>query len=103
MSKAIQVSVNILDKEYQIACAPNEEQKLINAASHLDTTMRDIRENGKIFSLERIAVMAALNISNELLSLQENTSDFDQTCEDSLNRSSQKLDDALNRLKQLEI
>lgn len=103
MSKAISVTVNILGKEYIIACAPHEEQQLINAASHLDTTMLDIRENGKIFGLERIAVMAALNISNELLSLQESSTGFDQTCEDSLTRSSKKLDDALHRLKQLEI
>ncbi|MCK5880674.1 MAG: cell division protein ZapA [Sinobacterium sp.] len=103
MSQAIPVTVNIFGKDYQIACAPHEEQQLINAASHLDTTMRDIRENGKIFGLERIAVMAALNLSNELLSLQENNTDFSKTCEDSLSRSSKKLDDALHRLKQLEI
>jgi cell division protein ZapA (FtsZ GTPase activity inhibitor) len=47
--------------------------------------------------------MAALNISNELLSLQESSSDTDQTCVDSINRSNKKLDDALHRLKQLEI
>lgn len=103
MSKAIPVTVHILGKDYQIACAPEEQQKLLDAASHLDTTMHDIRENGKIFGIERIAVMAALNISNELLSLQESTSDTDQTCVDSLHRSNKKLDDALHRLKQLEI
>ncbi len=103
MSKSIPVTVNIFGKDYQIACAPHEEQKLKNAANHLDNIMHDIRDNGKIFGLERIAVMAALNLSNELLTLQESSTGFDQTCEDSLNRSSKKLDDALHRLKQLEI
>ena len=103
MSQAISVTVKIFGKDYQIACAPNEEQKLIDAAKHLDSTMLDIRENGKIFGLERIAVMAALNLSNELLSLQASNTNFDQTCENSLHRSSKKLDDALQRLKQLEI
>ncbi len=103
MSATIPVTVTIFGKDYQIACKPEEEQSLIDAASHLDCKMRDIRENGKIVGLERIAVMAALNLSHELLSLQESNTDFDKTCEDSLTRSSQKLDDALHRLKQLEI
>jgi cell division protein ZapA len=103
VSRSIPVTVNILGKDYQIACAPDEQQKLMDAASHLDTTMHDIRENGKIFGIERIAVMAALNISNELLSLQESSSDTDQTCNESLARSNKKLDEALHRLKQLEI
>lgn len=59
--------VYILDKEYLIACPPEEEQALLNSADHLDKQMREIRNTGKIHGLERIAVMAALNITHEFL------------------------------------
>jgi len=103
MNQSIPVTVKILGKDYQIACKPEEEQGLLDAASHLDCKMREIREHGKIFGLERIAVMAALNLSHELLSLQDDSADTKETVDNSLQRSNQKLDEALHRLKQLEI
>lgn len=60
-------TVTILDKEYLIACPPEEQQALQQSARHLDTKMRDIRNSGKIHGLDRIAVMAALNITHEFL------------------------------------
>jgi cell division protein ZapA len=61
------VSVRILDKEYQVACAQDEVDALTASARHLDQQMRKIRESGKVFGLDRIAVMTALNMANELL------------------------------------
>jgi len=61
------VSVKILDKEYQVACAHDEVDALAASARHLDQQMRKIRESGKVFGLDRIAVMTALNMANELL------------------------------------
>ncbi|NRA41252.1 MAG: cell division protein ZapA [Pseudomonadales bacterium] len=103
MSQPVSVTVNILGKDYQIACAPEEKQQLIDAASHLDCKMREVREKGNIFGLERIAVMSALNLAHELLSLQSATQDSSETTTDSVKRSHHKLDEALHRLKQLEI
>jgi cell division protein ZapA len=60
-------SVTILDKEYQVACPPEQQADLLLSARHLDEQMRAIRSTGKVIGLERIAVMAALNISHELL------------------------------------
>ena len=60
------VEVRILDKEYLVACPQEEQEALLRAARHLDTKMRDIRSSGKVFGTERIAVMAALNITHEL-------------------------------------
>ena len=68
MSQPLTVTLHILDKEYQIACPPDERYNLEEAGRHLDATMRDIRNRGKVIGLERIAVMAALNISHEMLS-----------------------------------
>ncbi|MEM1191471.1 MAG: cell division protein ZapA [Pseudomonadota bacterium] len=67
MSKAGTFSVTILDKEYQVACPPEQQAELLLSARHLDEQMRAIRSTGKVIGLERIAVMAALNISHELL------------------------------------
>ncbi len=61
------VFVKILDKEYQVACPREERQALIESAQLLDERMKAIRGTGAIIGLERIAVMAALNLSHELL------------------------------------
>ncbi|MCP1727530.1 cell division protein ZapA [Natronospira proteinivora] len=67
MSETTQVNVRILDKEYQFACREEERVSLLQAADYLDRMMREIRESGRIVGLDRIAVMAALNMANELL------------------------------------
>ena len=61
------VSVRILDKEYQFACGVDERAALLDSAEHLNSEMKKIRETGKVIGLDRIAVMAALNMANELL------------------------------------
>jgi cell division protein ZapA len=68
MSQALTtVSVRILDKEYQVSCQQDEVDALSAAARYVDGQMRQIREGGKVFGLDRIAVMTALNLANELL------------------------------------
>ena len=72
MSKAAsQEKVTILDKEYMIACGPDEREALQESARILDKKMREIRTSGKIIGTERIAVMAALNLAYELLSMRK--------------------------------
>lgn len=104
MSQAHTVTVKILDKDYQVACPEDQEAELVVSAKYLDKQMRSIRETGKVIGLERIAVMAALNISYELLQASENSGAErpapETSAVDSLNR---KLDDALYQLRQLEI
>lgn len=65
------VIVRILDREYQVACPPEERNALQDAAKQLDQRMRDIRSSGHVIGLERIAVMAALNLSHELLQARQ--------------------------------
>ena len=103
MSKARAVSVHILDKDYQVACPPDQEQALREAAGHLDQQMRSIRESGKVVGLERIAVMAALNITHELLS--RDSADRAEQAGDKaeIRRLNDRLEEALNRFRQLEI
>ncbi|PID41691.1 MAG: cell division protein ZapA [Proteobacteria bacterium] len=61
------VEVKILDKDYLIACPPEAEGGLRDAAHQLDKKMREIKNEGSIFSTEKIAIMAALNLTYELL------------------------------------
>ena len=61
------VSVRILEKEYQVACPANEKADLMASAELLNQKMREIRDSGKVVGLDRVAVMAALNMANELL------------------------------------
>jgi cell division protein ZapA len=61
------VSVRILEKEYQVACPQEEVDQLTASARYLDAQMRGIRDSGKVLGLDRMAVMAALNITNDLL------------------------------------
>lgn len=62
-----QVTVRILEKEYFVACPPEEREDLVESATFLNARMREIRDSGKVIGLDRIAVMAALNMANELL------------------------------------
>ncbi len=62
-----QVNIKILEKEYQISCPASERVALLNSAELLNSKMREIRDSGKVIGLDRIAVMAALNMANELL------------------------------------
>lgn len=68
----VRVSVRILEKEYQVACLPEERSELLDSAEFLNGKMRDIRDAGNIVGLDRIAVMAALNLAHELLKRNRN-------------------------------
>ena len=65
-----QVSVRILDKEYQVACPASERTDLLDSAEALNAKMLEIRDSGRVVGLDRIAVMAALNMANDLLHAQ---------------------------------
>lgn len=97
------VIVHILDKDYQVACPPDQERALLDAARHLDKQMRAVRDSGKVIGLERIAVMVALNTTYELLGKGEPAEVVDQSSLDQMRRLSDRIDDALQRFSQLEI
>ncbi len=61
------VKIRILDKDYQVSCQPGDREALLESARYLDEHMRRVRQRGDIHGTERIAVMAALNITHDLL------------------------------------
>jgi cell division protein ZapA len=67
---AVAITVNILDRDYQIACENEEKESLLAAARFLDQKMREIRDRGNVIGIDRIAVMAALNIAHDFLQLK---------------------------------
>lgn len=91
------VFVKILDKEYQVACPREERQALLESASLLNERMKAIRGTGAVIGLERIAVMAALNLSHELLQAQASKGGGDSNQAD-LKRLNDKIDRSLNSL-----
>jgi cell division protein ZapA len=78
MSDDNTLEVRILEKDYLVACPTDKRKALESAANHLDTKMREIRSSGKVHGTERIAVMAALNITYELLEKHSNQAGDDQ-------------------------
>jgi cell division protein ZapA len=66
-SGTVQLDVSILGRDYRIACEESEREALLRAVSHLDARMREIRDAGMVTGIDRIAVMAALNLANDLL------------------------------------
>ena len=64
------IDINILGREFRVSCPEDEQETLLSAATYLDKKMREIRDQGKVIGVERIAVMAALNMAYELLSTQ---------------------------------
>lgn len=97
------VSITILDKEYLIACPEEERHDLIRSADYLDKKMREIRDAGKIIGSDRIAVMAALNISHELLTGKSAEGKLDSAIGQRIRGIEAKIEDALYRSRQMEI
>ena len=64
------VSIRLLDREYTIGCEPDERDSLMAAAKLLDGKMREIRGNNRMAALDRVAVLAALNLAHELQQLR---------------------------------
>src|ERR1041385_1599281 len=64
------IEVQLLGRSYRVACADGEREALLQAVAYLDGKMNENRKSGKVMGAERIAVMAALNVAHELLSVK---------------------------------
>jgi cell division protein ZapA len=70
MSDAATIEVTLMGRTYKVACAEGERESLMQAVTYLDVKMSEIKKAGKVVGSERIAVMAALNVAHELLSMR---------------------------------
>ncbi len=94
-----QVTVRILDKDYQFACRPEDRSDLIQSADYLDRMMREIRSSGRVVGSDRIAVMAALNMANELLTYQNQEQGAAETAIERVRRLEGRISDIIAREK----
>jgi len=97
------VSVRILEKEYFVACPYEERSELLDSAEFLNAKMREIRDSGKIVGLDRIAVMAALNLANELLKSRGREAEVEGSLGGRLRAMRERVETALEHGKQLEL
>ena len=98
--RMVRVSVRILEKEYQVACLPEERSELLDSAEFLNGKMKDIRDAGNIVGLDRIAVMAALNLAHELLKRNRNEAIESEVIE-RVRQVRERVESALSRGQQL--
>ena len=98
-----QVSVRILDKEYQVACPVDERTDLLDSAEMLNAKMREIRDSGRIVGLDRIAVMAALNMANDLIHARARDQELEGNISDRLKLISDRVDNVLSETQQLNL
>lgn len=101
--RTARVSIRILEKEYQVACPVEERTDLLDAAEYLNSKMREIRDTGSVLGLDRIAVVAALNLANELLKMRKVGADVDVGVVDRMRHLRERVESAITRGKQMEI
>jgi cell division protein ZapA len=97
------VSVRILEKEYVVACPVDERSALLDSAELLNARMRDIRESGKVVGLDRMAVIAALNLAHDLIKLQQQEREVEQLAGQRVRSMRERIDAELSKHKQLEL
>ena len=97
------VQVKILDKEYQVNCHPSDQEALMKSAKYLDENMRKIKGRGNIHGAEKIAVMAALNITHDMLRKNRMINETRHVTAQQVKGIEDKLDSAIAASRQLEI
>jgi len=73
------ISVKLLDRDFEVKCPPDKIADLQESAAYLDTKMREVADGGKVQSLDRIAAIAALNITHELKSQKQQSNQYMDT------------------------
>jgi cell division protein ZapA len=101
--KLSRVSVRLLDREYQVACPVDERSDLLDSAEYLDAKMREVRDSGSVVGLDRVAVISALNIANELIKLRRNGGSVDVDLGARLRGLRERVELALEKGQQLEL
>jgi cell division protein ZapA len=97
------VSVRIMEKEYVVACPYEERSALLDSAEFLNSRMREIRDSGKVVGHDRIAVMVALNLANELMRLKSRDAKLENEVVGRVRSLRERVEGALEKGQQLEL
>ncbi len=95
MTDADIIAIKLLDREYQVKCPSEKVADLLEAANYLDMKMRDSTEGDKVINLDRIFMIAALNITNELVTLKRQKNTYIDTMNKKIVELQNKIDQAL--------
>ena len=96
MSQNEPVSVRILDREYTVGVEPAERDSLTAAAHMLDTRMREIRGSNRMAAVDRVAVLAALNLAHELQLMRDELAQQQQRFQSTLDGLNRRIDSAID-------
>lgn len=96
MSASEPVNIRLLDREYTVGVEPDERDSLLAAAKLLDGKMREIRGGNRMAAVDRIAVLAALNLAHELQQLRSESDGRDRELSRTLTELQRKLDSVLD-------
>jgi len=102
-SEPARVSVRILEKEFFVACPYEERSALLDSAEYLNARMREVRDSGKVVGIDRIAVMVALNLANELLKLKEREARLESEVGERVRDLRERVEATLEKGQQLEM
>ncbi len=92
------LTIKVLEKEYRVACPPEEKESLIASATILNEKLMQIKSKGSVISTERIAVMAALNMSHEILNGKELVGEH-ADLNDRIDSLSERIDNTMREIK----
>ncbi|MCC6208124.1 MAG: cell division protein ZapA [Gammaproteobacteria bacterium] len=101
-SDPVAVTINILDKEFRIACPEEERESLLRSAQYLNSKMREVRESGKVVGIDRVSVMASLNIVHELLQNRSSLADYERQVTPRLLSLQNRIEHVLDKNRQIE-
>ncbi len=100
--EATTLSIQILDKTYKIKCPKVESQALQKSALYLDNKMRELRDTGNVVGIDRIAILAALNVCYELLQQKNQNHSYIETMSGRIRDLQGKIEAALVQSEHLE-
>lgn len=89
------ITVRILEREYRVMCTPEMRRDLMESALFLDHQMREIRDGGRVSSMDKIAVMAALNLAEEVIKLRKSIEDRQEKIDHRISNLASRLDQVL--------
>ncbi len=97
------ITISILGRDYQIACPPEEEESLRKSGRYLDQQMEQLRNRSASLGYEKIAVLAALNITHDMLKLSSEANTSENASLRDIKQLEKKIDNALMMARQIEI
>lgn len=96
MTEPVTVNVKLLDREFLVGCAPDEREGLLAAAAYLDSKMREVKGASRTVGYDRVAVLAALSLTHEMLQMRRGSEEQSKLLGDGIGVLRRKLEGALD-------